>query len=233
MFATEPPEPAAQPAPTRSGRLIGLVRRLIDYGLQLVRTVQQCASPQQVLDLTGGGFGTAEIALIVARITRGLRRAAALEQRLIRIAPRLDRPPAPARPAASTQARPRPPRPAQPTARPAEIARALLERMPTEEEIAAQVRRRPIGAVLADICGDLGLGDSHPLFQELLDAVTRHGGSFLRLVRDVWDRCNLLNFVPPDTPLIPPMPPGWKPPPAGAARTPPPLAGLGREADQG
>jgi hypothetical protein len=224
MFEGRAPEPATQPTP-RSGRLIGLVRQLIDYGFRLARTVRQCASPRQVLELTGSGFGTTEVALIVARITRGLRLAGALEERLIRGAARLDRPatpaPTPAREAASAPAAKSPARRARtaeppPHPDPAEIARALLERMPSEREIAAQIRRRPIGAVLADICADLGLNESHPLWRELCDAVTENGGSFLRLMRDLSHRVSLLNFFPPDTPIIPPMPAGWKPPATAA-----------------
>jgi hypothetical protein len=36
-----------------------------------------------------------------------------------------------------------------------------LARLPTEEEIAAQMRRRPIGAVIVDICCDLGIAPGH------------------------------------------------------------------------
>jgi hypothetical protein len=47
-------------------------------------------------------------------------------------------------------------------------------RLPTEEEIAAEVRRRPVGAVIADICRDLGIapGRLDPAFwRELSHAV--------------------------------------------------------------
>jgi hypothetical protein len=39
--------------------------------------------------------------------------------------------------------------------------------MPTAEQIAAEVRRRPIGAVIADICRDLRILPSHPLWRDI------------------------------------------------------------------
>ena len=68
-------------APNRTGRLLGLVRALIDYGRQLVTTLQQRTSATNLADVTRN-FGTIDIALILARITRGLHRAAALEAKL-------------------------------------------------------------------------------------------------------------------------------------------------------
>ena len=111
---------------------------------------------------------------------------------------------------------PRKPRAASPVAQPrarypSEIDPRLAD-LPTPEEIAADVRRRPIGAVIADICSDLGIVPSHPLWREVTDAVTHHGGSFIRHMRDMFKRLSILNFFPPDTPLIPPMPPGWRAP---------------------
>ena len=55
----------------------------------------------------------------------------------------------------------------------------------TPEQIAAAVRRRPIGAVIADICRDLGILPSHPLWPELSKAVVRHGGSLVTLLKDI------------------------------------------------
>ena len=59
--------------------------------------------------------------------------------------------------------------------------------LPTPEQIAAEVRRRPIGAVIADICRDLGIMPNHPLWRELRDAIIRYGGSLARLVKDICD----------------------------------------------
>ena len=38
------------------------------------------------------------------------------------------------------------------------------------------VRNRPIGAVLVDICADLGIGVDHPLWQELRWVICDHNG---------------------------------------------------------
>jgi hypothetical protein len=60
--------------------------------------------------------------------------------------------------------------------------------MPTPAEIAEAVRHRPVGAVIADICSDLGLTQSHPLWNEMVSVVTEFGGNFVALVKDVLDR---------------------------------------------
>ncbi len=56
--------------------------------------------------------------------------------------------------------------------------------MPTPEQIAAKVRRQPIGAVLADICRDLSIAPSHPLWDELHRAMNEYSGNYIRLVMD-------------------------------------------------
>jgi hypothetical protein len=73
-------------------------------------------------------------------------------------------------------------RPADPTEDP------RLARLPTEEEIAAEVRRRPVGAVIADICRDLGIMTDHPLWRELHLAIIVHGGGLAAFVRDMCQR---------------------------------------------
>ena len=70
-------EAASDPKPSRASGLLGLVRQLIDYGRQLAATLRSNPHP----------FGASDIALILARITRGLLRAEALEARIIRTRP--------------------------------------------------------------------------------------------------------------------------------------------------
>ena len=91
-----PPAPASQPS--RAGGLLGLVHKLISYGTFLAATLRQrgLGNHPAVHALQ---FGTTNVALILARIARGLLRAVALVARLQRSAARLDAPP-----------RPRPPR---------------------------------------------------------------------------------------------------------------------------
>jgi len=180
--ATSSPPPTDKPTP--SGRLLSLVRKLIDYGRQL-----GAALTQRTADLASvtRDFGTKDIALILARIRCGLERANLLEARIIDEAARLDAAAARAAPAAAVAPRTRPatPRPPEP---PKQQPDPRLARLPTSEEIADEVRHRPIGAVLADICRDLGIVPSHPLWWELMVLVPEHGGNFPALFDDIWDR---------------------------------------------
>src|SRR4051812_7264739 len=81
--------PVSASEPSRSGRLLGLVRRLIEYGKGLANTLRQHSVATDLAAVTRP-FGTRDIALILARITRGLQLADALEARLVRNAACLD-----------------------------------------------------------------------------------------------------------------------------------------------
>ncbi|HXA25360.1 MAG TPA: hypothetical protein VNW90_24015 [Acetobacteraceae bacterium] len=204
MSATEA---TADPKPSRAGRLLGLVRQFIDYGRQLAATLRINPPP----------FSISDIALILARITRGLLRAEALEARVIRDTARLDAEPAPPR---------APPHRLSP---PARAANAASREAPvpgpdagislrTAEQIAAEVRRRPIGAVIADICRDLGIMPSHPLWRDLSELIIRYGGNLANLVKDILDRAfpRPAASGPPAWPAVSPQSPA----PSGAG--PPP-----------
>ncbi|HME21691.1 MAG TPA: hypothetical protein VKI44_10155 [Acetobacteraceae bacterium] len=180
MFMSAAATPAEPPNPSRAGRLLNLVRKMIDYGRELAATLQQRAAAD--LRPIAHLFGTCDLAVILVRIQRGLLRANALEARLVQNAARLDAERSPrSAPARQT------PRPARLAAPRAEDPGAPVE-LPTEAEIAAWVRRRPIGAVIADICRDLGIVCSHPLWRELHRAITREGGNYVRLVSEIIDR---------------------------------------------
>ena len=105
---TTNPDPAraAPTMPAALGRVLSLVRKLIDYGRQLAGTVQQrAAAPGFVL--FARPFGTADLAVILARIADGLRRATALEARLCQRAARgRDLTPSPVREPAACGPRP-------------------------------------------------------------------------------------------------------------------------------
>jgi hypothetical protein len=178
------PDPATDraPAPTRTGRLLGLLRKLVDYGKDLAHTLQQ-RTAATALFTVALQFGTRDIALILSRITRGLRLASALEARLVSHPVREDAAPALVR-APSDRAR----RTAQPADRRAGGAAAPLALVPTAEEIAAALRHRPAAAVIADICRDLGITPAHPLWDEVMMVITEHGGNFVRLLKDALDR---------------------------------------------
>ena len=179
-------QPAPWPASTdRRGclaRLLGLVRKLIDHGRQLATAAGQRSLANDDA-LTRCRFGTSDVALILSRITLALHRATALEARLLRSAARPD--PKPRPPRAPSQRTARAPR--QAPQEPAETDPRLAA-LPTAEQIAAEVRRRPVGAVIADICRDLGIMADHPLWRELRLAVILHGGSLTGLFRDRFKR---------------------------------------------
>jgi len=160
------------------GRLLGLVRRLVDYGRDLVATLQARDTPDTPLDVAHR-FGGVTLALVIARITRGLMIAAALERRLLRPRPRPQDAipqlaPAPAKPRAIRT-------PRQP--RSDEEAEELLGALPSAREIAARIRGRRPGAVIVDICRDLGITGHHPLWREVCDAIMLHGGNMMKLLR--------------------------------------------------
>jgi len=174
----DPPQdrpPAAGDGPKSTGFLLGLVRKLIDYGQQLAATLRQ-HPPATPLRLLPSYAGTIDIGLVLARIACGLQRAAALEARLLQRARQEEKPP-PTRPPS-----PRRPCAARPAARRAAGADPGLARLPTAAEIAIQVRRRPVGAVIADICRDLGIMPADPLWRELQRAIIVNGGNFAALV---------------------------------------------------
>ncbi len=105
--------------------------------------------------------------------------------------------------------------PAPPDAQPADPAQdPRLARLPTEEQIAAEVRRRPVGAVIADICRDLGIMPTHPLWGDLSPVILRYGGNLPRLWREI------LALLRPRSTAD--RPPAWPAPPQ---RSPVPATG--------
>jgi hypothetical protein len=177
---------ASAPAPSRTGRVLGLLRKLIDYGKEVVQTLQGRTTPT-CTDTDPGAvkrnFGTRDIALILLRTVRGLRLATALEARLV--AHPLREPVAPAVARAPSDRAPRDPQPAMPRA---SRAPPPLSDVPSAEEIAEALRTRPLGVVVADICHDLGIVPSNPLWGEVMMVVTEFGGNFVTLLNKVVDR---------------------------------------------
>ena len=182
--AAETPTPTTEPS--RSGRLLNLIRKLIDYGKDLAATLRQRTVAEPLFAM--GCFGTTDLALILARIVRGLLLADALEARVLQRAAHLDAGPRRGRARSSARA------PAAPRASEAD---PRLAHLPTAAQIAAEVRRRPIGAVIADICRDLGIVPRHPLWPDVHRAIIRHGGSLARLVTDLIDRSLFPGGWPP------------------------------------
>ncbi len=87
----------------------------------------------------------------------------------------------------------------------ADGADARLARPPTPAQIAAKIRRQPIGAVIADICRDLGILPSHPLWRALQAVIIREGGSLANLMNDILDQAFPIAAAgPPGSPAPPP-----------------------------
>ncbi len=203
MAANQPPTPTTEPDPLRAspampaaiGRVLSVVRKLIDYGKQLADTLQQRATTPGFARFACR-FGTADVAAILARITNGLLRATALEARLCQRAERGQelksppmrlpaiRGPRPARQAAPPSAQPEPQK-TEDTQDP------RLARLPTADEIAAEVRSRPVGAVIADICRDLGIAPGEldrAFWEELNLAIISYGGTYAGVLHDLIHR---------------------------------------------
>jgi hypothetical protein len=174
--------------------VLSLLRKLIDYGQELARTVQQRAAAGTLFTVALQ-FGTPDLALILARITRGLRLAHAVEARLASRPARQSAAPAPLR-APADRAIGAAPDPARRTAR-RPAPRPSLPDVPTAEEIAAALRHRPAAAVIADICRDLGIVPAHPLWREVMAILSGHGGNVVKFVKHVTDRvCTWLTAPP-------------------------------------
>jgi hypothetical protein len=182
--ASTDPQRASAPAQggSRIGRILGLLGGLITYGKHLAYGLRCCAGTQ-AFAFRVKPFGTTDLLAILVHIARGLRLADALYQRLARraahgrdlIPPKLRMP-------APLSLRPPPRRvgsnPPRPRRRPAPDDVTL----PTPEELAALLHR-PLGAVIADICRDLGItpGNVEPeLWRELQRAIIEYGGSLSR-----------------------------------------------------
>src|SRR5215472_7054202 len=106
-IAPPTPAPAApgEHRPSRFGRVLNVVRKLIDYGKELATAFQRHATTATDLAAVTQPFGTSDIGLILARITRGLLLANALEARIVALAARPAAPPRPASAGATCTAR--------------------------------------------------------------------------------------------------------------------------------
>jgi hypothetical protein len=181
--------------PAAIGRVLIVVRKLIDYGRQLADTLQQRATAPGFAQFASR-FGTADIAAILACITNGLLRAAALEAMLCRRAERgqeLTSPPMRfpeiRGPRLARQVAPSSTQPESQSTDDTQDPR--LARLPTADEIAAEVRSRPVGAVIADICRDLGIAPGEldrAFWEEVNLAIITYGGTYAGALDDLINR---------------------------------------------
>ncbi len=196
-----PPQPdppqdrPTKPVPPNIADLLVIVRILIGYGLHLANTLERRAAGRGFATIAQF-FGTARLPAIQARLARGLLRAMALEQVLLARAARGRdlvfykprdpdyRPPQPARTQAAQQAAaPPPPRPVH---GPDPDEPPDPDNLPTVAQLAAEIRRRPIGRALAEICADLGISPSlcdGNLWFDITCALIRYRGNLPKLMK--------------------------------------------------
>jgi len=182
LTTARPIKTAPQTGDGATARVLGVVRALIAFGRHLTEALRLRDPSDDPVPVIRH-FGVPTIAQIVARVARGLQMALALEARLMR---RGDRP-FPLR--IPMPAAPRPgPRGISRTTRDRVADDADLDPLPSAEEIAERVRKRPVGEVIVDICMDFGIAADHPLWSNVRKAIFETGGSFVRLILDLCHR---------------------------------------------
>ena len=188
--AALPPDPPQEQCASNIEFLLHATRILLGYGRHLIDTIRHRATTPN-FNAIAACFGTANLSTILAHLNRGILRATALERVLLaraaigrdidfvqRHKPEPQPAMAEAQPeqqaAEPTTARRHTPRPS----RPAGWDDPELF-MPTLEDLERQVRRRPIGRTIFDICLDLAVvpGLCHSAFwNELFDIMNWFGG---------------------------------------------------------
>ncbi len=192
---TTPAPAKPRPIPGRIGAVLHVLAALIAHARHFAATAAtRVAAPE--FATAAAVCGTSDLPTILQRMQRGMLRALALRDYLfaraargrnLRFAwpPRVALQPhhrPPAEPAPRPRSAPLPPRRPDP---------ALLDqgdpdasRLPTQEELTAEVRRRPVGRTIAYISMDLGIapglcdGDFWNRVEKIL---RRYGGSLRRL----------------------------------------------------
>src|SRR5487761_2136449 len=186
------PDRAGKPVPEGIAAVLVLVRILLEYGRHLAATLEHRAAARS-FSLIAQFFGTARVPFILARLSRGILRAMALERVLLARAargrdlvvfqPRFRAEPSAQPPAPQPAAEQKPPKP-----RP---VRPELPEFPTLEQLEAEIRRRPIGHAMADICRDLGISPSlcnGRFWAALYCAIDWYRGNFAQYYKEIRGR---------------------------------------------
>jgi hypothetical protein len=186
--------------PERIAQILPIVRILLAYGRHLASSLEERATARN-FSVIAQCFGTAKLPVISAQIYRGILRAIALERLLLARAARgLDltilapRTRAPRNPPADQDAASAPAAPdtaLRPARRPAVDRSHDPDHYPTMAEIEAEVQRRPIGRVIADICRDLGVRPGlcdGGLWNDIFEVMRGYRGNFTGYARDMYRR---------------------------------------------
>ena len=196
MTGTSPTTPApTRPIPGRIAAVLKVVAALIAHARHFAATATtRVAAPE--FATAAAVFGTDNLPTILHRMQRGMLRALALQQYLLARAARGCNLRFAWPPCVELQPHHRPPAKPAPPPRPAPLHPcqpdpALLgpddpaaSRLPTPEEFAAEVRRRPVGRTIAYICMDLGIAPGlcdGDFWNQVEKTLRRYGGSLRRL----------------------------------------------------
>src|SRR5487761_2324543 len=179
-----------KPVPEGIAAILVIVRILLEYGRHLAATLEHRAAARS-FSLIAQFFGTARLPFILARLSRGILRAMALESVLLARAARgrdlvVFQPRYRAEPTALVPQQPAEQKPPKP--RP---VRAELPEFPTLEQLQADIRRRPIGHAIADICRDLGISPSlcnGRFWTALYCAIAWYRGNFAKYYKEIRSR---------------------------------------------
>jgi hypothetical protein len=197
MPSTAPDQGKPRPTPGRIGAVLTVLHALIAHARHFAATAAtQAAVPEFVT--VAAVFGTHDLPVILHRVQRGILRALALHNYLLARAARGRNLRFAWPPCVEVQPHHRPPPGPAPASPPARVARRqpdpatlgpddpAASRLPTQEELEAWVRRRPVGRSMTYICMDLGIvpGLCDGEFWNKIESVLRrYGGSLGRLCR--------------------------------------------------
>ena len=196
MAQTAPTTPApTRPIPGRIWAVLNVLAALIAHASHFAATATTRVSAPEFAT-AAAVFGTDNVPTLLHRMQRGLHRALALHEYLLARAARGSNlrfawPPCvdllphhrpPARPAPGPRPTPLQPRRPDPALLGSDDPAA--SRLPTPEELAAEVRRRPVGRTIAYICMDLGIAPglcAGDFWNQVEKTMRRYGGSLRRL----------------------------------------------------
>jgi len=177
-------DPDGIPVPPRIADVLQLVTVLIRYGRFLAGAIARGAD-WRGFSIVARFFGTIAVPDIAVRIRRGMMRAIALHNVLLQRArrggdlavppPRQPAVPGGAARSAGAGAKPKP----QPGT------------LPTQAELEAWARRRPVGSAVTDICLDLGIAPglcTGPFWQHVFEVLVVYRGNTTKLMLELFRR---------------------------------------------
>ena len=201
----DPRQDRASPSvPENIAHLLYVVSTLLEYGRHLAATIERRAA-MPGFSLFSALFGTARLPVILAYLHRGILRATALENLLLKraatgrdieVAPLRVRTPPNAAPVTGTNDDlANQPLDTQISRLAADRARHDApidpDHLPTLEEIEAEIHRRPIGRTITDICRDLGIVPglcTREFWDAVMEAIACHEGSAVSLFENMHRR---------------------------------------------